>query len=710
MKKIPVNKKIFSLDELTILRSSVAHVSDSVLITDALGLSSPGPIILYVNDAFVKMTGYSSEEVIGNTPRILQGPNTDRVSLDRLKDNMAAMQPTRMELLNYKKNGEEYWSEVDVFPFANNEGVFTHWVSIQRDITEKRLAEEAIWKSELRYHTLVNQLSEGVLLVSSDYLIVTANLSACKMLGVNTEDDLIGKNIFNLDFRWIDKSYNSVKVTDHALARTFILGVVNECISYGLMDKNNDLRWVTTNSILLNNDFDSGKPVAMVCLNDITAQYEFDNKFALLSQQDALTGLPNRSFFLDCFLPSSMKVTPDDVFGVFVLDLDNFKEINDSLGHHFGDQMLRVVGNRLRNLLRSDDIVARLGGDEFGIITHACKSVDEIQVIADKINSVLSEVSEIDDHKIITSASVGVAIYPKDGQDIESLMRQADLAMYEAKKDGRSRTNFFAEVMQSNAITQIDMKNRLRRALEDGQFELHYQPRVMIATGKVCGAEALIRWRGDDGKLISPLDFIPLAEETGLIEPIGRWVLETAVNDLAIFDLAGYKDAVVSINLSPLQFQSDRLIEDLYAASLRRPDAASRIELEITESAIMKESDRALKILAAIEKIGFSVAIDDFGTGYSSLSYLQRFHVATLKIDRVFVSGLSESKENVAITKAIISLSNTLLLRTVAEGVETPEQLELLGLMGCDEYQGFFFSKPRPLHDLMSFLKSRETD
>jgi diguanylate cyclase (GGDEF)-like protein len=432
-----------------------------------------------------------------------------------------------------------------------------------------------------------------------------------------------------------------------------------------------------------------------------------DERIEYLASHDSLTNLPNREMFnglLRRTIDAAARYRRS--FAVLFIDLDRFKVINDSLGHDAGDMLLVEIGARLRNALRSSDVVARLGGDEFVVILEEAAERHEVERIAGELLSVLSQPLQLSGHECHTTASIGIATYPSDGADMQTLTKNADMAMYLAKEDGKNGFRFFTKEIKTQSIERLTLESALRRALERDQFSLHYQPKVDMASGQITGVEALLRWNHPELGLVSPGQFIPLAEETGLIVPIGRWVLEEACAQNMAWQRRGLRPVTMAVNLSPRQFADANLLHDIDEALLASGMSPVLLQLEVTESMVMRNVSRAIKVLDAIQSRGIRLAIDDFGTGYSSMSLMKQFPIDTIKIDRSFVRDLPNDSEDQAIAQAIISMGKALGMTVIAEGVETVEQQTFLRDHACDEMQGFLFSKPLPPRQLADMLRA----
>lgn len=416
-----------------------------------------------------------------------------------------------------------------------------------------------------------------------------------------------------------------------------------------------------------------------------------------VAMHDALTDLPNRVMFnhrLEQAVAQAQR--HGRMLAVMFVDLDRFKIINDTLGHEAGDHLLREVAQRLTGELRLSDIVARLGGDEFVVLLDDVADVDAVGVVADKIVNSLTSAFRIADQDVHVSASVGIAAYPADAQDMRTLMKYADIAMYRAKEQGRNNFQFYSDQISVHSFERLTLEAQLRRALERDEFVLHYQPIVEAKTGAVVGMEALVRWQQTGGDLVEPAKFIPIAEETGLIVPIGLWVLQKACEQHRKWAELGMARVRVSVNLSPRQFVHRTLVEDIVSALESAGVGGECLELEITETTVMQNAPRTIELLGQLKAKGIRIAVDDFGTGYSSLAYLKRFPIDSLKIDRSFISELPGNASDAAIAQAIVSMAHNLDLTVIAEGVETAEQIQFLREHGCDELQGYYFNKPMP--------------
>ena len=438
---------------------------------------------------------------------------------------------------------------------------------------------------------------------------------------------------------------------------------------------------------------------------DITARVQAEEELARMAHYDALTNLPNRGLLLARLTRAMGRADrADTLVAVLFLDLDQFKEINDSLGHAVGDAVLKAIAQRLEGCLRSTDTVARLGGDEFTILLENLRGTDEIAGIADKLLRAIARPAEVAGQTLHLSTSIGVTVYPRDERNADTLLRNADLAMYHAKQEGRNNVQFFSPDMSERTEQRVDLVARLRGALGRGEFALHYQPQVDVRSGTITGVEALLRWRDPERGMVPPAQFIPIAEDTGLIVPIGEWVLREACAQAQRWLAAGYGPLTVAVNLAPRQFRQKDLVATVAGILADTGLPAGCLELEITESTMMQRAEEAAACLRELHALGVRISLDDFGTGYSSLAYLHRFPVHSLKVDQTFVRDIKSDRDDAAIVSTVITLARQMKLKSLAEGVETREQLAFLRTRGCDYFQGFLFCRPLPAVDIEALL------
>jgi diguanylate cyclase (GGDEF)-like protein len=463
--------------------------------------------------------------------------------------------------------------------------------------------------------------------------------------------------------------------------------------------------WISENSRAVT-DADGSVQFFEGTVVDITERKQHDARLEYQASHDSLTGLPNRSLLRDRIEQALVKARRDGhLVAVVFVDLDHFKLINDSLGHHVGDRLLLEVADRLVACVRGHDSVARQGGDEFVLVLTEMHDENEILVIVSRLLEAISQPWIDDGQEYGLSCSVGVSCHPRDGDDPDALLRSADAAMYQAKASGRSTYHFYTPELNRAISERLELENHLRHALERDEFRVYYQPRVEVASGRIVGAEALLRWACPDRGIIPPDSFIAIAEETGLIIPIGEWILQEACRQNSAWQRAGLPRIGVSVNLSPIQFRHVGLVSSVAAALAQAELDPACLELELTESFVMHDAERINIAMQSLKALGVDIAVDDFGTGYSSLSYLKRFPVDRLKVDKSFVRDIDSDPDDAAIVRAVITLGHALGLKVVAEGVETRAHLEFLRRHGCDELQGYYFSRPVPAAEMEAMLR-----
>jgi diguanylate cyclase (GGDEF)-like protein len=505
------------------------------------------------------------------------------------------------------------------------------------------------------------------------------------------------------------------EIIQHRIASGILKGETSEKAAQQLISTLNALPTDTTVSRV--DEFADGR---LICVTrqpmagggwvathlDVTEQRLSEAKITYMAQHDALTGLPNRVVLRER-MEHALAVTRSGggpSLAVLMLDLDRFKEINDTLGHPAGDSLLQAVAARLLGCARETTLIARLGGDEFAVIDYVTNPVVEATALAEKIRKALCEPFDLGDHQVIAGTSIGIAIAPRDGIDSDEILKSADLALYSAKGGGRGAFRFFEPELDELMHARRNLEREMRDALANGEFELHYQPFVNTRTREINGFEALLRWHHPHRGLVTPAEFIPLAEETGLIVPLGEWVLRTACAEAAKWP-ANLK---IAVNLSPAQFRSKELVPVIISGLASSGIMSQRLELEVTETVIMHDSEAVFAALGQLRKLGVRIALDDFGTGYSSLSFLQKFPFDKVKIDRSFVKELTSArKEPRLIARAVVRFAVSLGKTTIAEGVETKEQLDILQAEACNEIQGYYFSRPIPASKVMQMVRRK---
>ncbi|GGP64025.1 EAL domain-containing protein [Shewanella saliphila] len=564
-----------------------------------------------------------------------------------------------------------------------------------KDITSRKLTENELKLSS----QVLFSMNEAVVVGELDYKVRSVNPAFSRITGFKHRD-VVGKHFLFLTMgKQSREFYNSVET--QLLRHKHWAGEIN----IRTRDRRGILAWLEINQVI-DNKGETSHFVAV--FTDITARKKAEEDLRVLANFDPLTGLPNRTLFQDRLNHALTKaIRAESMVALLFLDLDRFKHINDSMGHHIGDLLLKAVASRLQNSVREGDTVARLGGDEFTIILEGVAKTKAATIIAEKVLKAFQTPFLLDDKVLTISPSIGISLYPDDADDTTSLIKYADTAMYHAKSLGRNNYQFYTEKLNQYATRHVQLEAGLKKALQDNEFHLVYQPKYNVETQQIVGLEALLRWESQELGIISPVEFIPLAEETGMINQIGNWAINQACCQLALWHGQGFEHISVAVNLSARQLKAD-IISTIEVALAVSGLPAHALELELTESMIMGNPQDSVAVLSQLKALGLTIAIDDFGTGYSSLSYLKRFPIDTLKIDQEFVRDITEDPDDAAITSAIITLAHSLELNVVAEGVETQEQLNFLRDGGCDQVQGFLLSKPLTAINCLALLNQEK--
>ena len=558
-------------------------------------------------------------------------------------------------------------------------------------------------ESYFRQNAVIMEVMPEALVISGEHgRIVISNAHTEQLFGYSREE-LMGQPIEILFPERMRKAF-----ADYRDARCIASGVHAGGADPGFFARHKDGTEFPVDISLGPLKTDNGDWVIST-MRDVSERKKIESQILHQATHDALTGLPNRRLFQELLSRAMIRaVRTERIVAVMFLDLDGFKKINDTLGHEEGDKLLKVVAERLLGLLRQDDVVGRQGGDEFTILLQDVRIVQDMIQVAEKLLACIAEPLRVGAHEMHITASIGITVFPFDDNDVDSLLRNADTAMYRAKELGKNNFQFYTAEMNAAMCERMEIESGLRRALQEEQFVLHYQPQYHIASGKIVGVEALIRWYHPQQGMILPAKFIPVAEESGLIIPIGEWVLRTACGQIKRWREAGVPDLKVAVNLSARQFNQANLLHMIQGV-LEETGIDPRsgvLELELTESMVMRNVEASVATLKHLQEMGLQISIDDFGTGYSSLSYLRRFAINTLKIDQSFVRDITVDPEDAALASMIVTLGHSLKLNVLAEGVETIEQLHLLQAMGCDEAQGFYLSKPLPAEALVPLLRA----
>jgi len=564
---------------------------------------------------------------------------------------------------------------------------------LDRTLGELNAVQHSLAEQNRKLDVALTHMSQGLVMFDRSARLVLYNRRYIEMFGLSLDVVKPGLHVRDvLAHRVAAGGFLAEEVGDYIAG---LLTAVAEGRSFSRVTMLPDGRMIE----IVNQPVEGGGWVATH--EDITDRLRAEETISHLAHFDSLTDLPNRVTFYERMEAELARLRGGNTIAVLSVDVDHFKTVNDTLGHPVGDRLLQMVAQRMRHCMRDDDIVARLGGDEFAIVQVAAGRPRIITSFAARLLDALAAPYNIDGQQVIVSVSIGIALAPTDGTVPDTLMKQADLALHRAKADGGGVYRFFEAAMDARMQARRALELDLRKAIAAGDFELHYQPIVGLQTGRVTGCEALVRWNHPERGLIPPLEFIPLAEETGLIVPLGDWVLRQACSDAARWPA----DITIAVNLSPAQCKSRNLVQTVVNALASSGLAAHRLELEITELVLLEEADGAFAVLRQLREFGIRIAMDDFGTGYSSLSYLRSFPFDKIKIDQSFIRDLSAKEESVAIIRAVVGLSSSLGITTTAEGVETAEQRARLTAEGCNEAQGFLFSPPRPAREIERIIR-----
>jgi len=649
----------------------------------------------YLNPVWEQITGLKVEDTLGQ-PLLESAYADDRGIVEALiVPLLAGQEPFSQGELRLKTKDQSYrWVELVARPFGRvNEGIAGLTGTI-RNITAKRLAEEALRENEERYRRIFLNIQDVYFEASVGGILVEVSPSVENLLGYR-RDQLIGR------------LFSSICAEEGRMTEVRELLLEKKQLKDFELTLRHREGGSISCSLNVNMACDaSGKPLKLVgSIRDVTERKQAEQEIRKLAYHDTLTGLPNRSLFqdrLDQALAQAKRHGRD--LSLLFLDLDRFKDVNDTLGHASGDLLLQAVAERLRLCVRQSDTVARLGGDEFVVLLTSVKNERDGAIVAEKILEMLSEPIDLDGKAVFTSCSIGVVMSPHDGENAEALLKHADMAMYAAKDKGRNNFQFYSSEMNRNAYDRHLLEHKLRRAIEEEQFEVYYQPQWDMGSRTLIGLEALVRWMDPDEGMISPARFIPVAEESGLIRPLGEWVLRTACAQVQAWHEAGYQQVRVGVNISGRQFRQPDLVAMIDDILAETGLPAEYLELELTESYLMEDADATNRILAFLKVRGIELAIDDFGTGYSSLNYLKNFPIDRIKIDQSFVRDVTASRDDAAIVEAIIAMAESLELDVIAEGVETAEQLKFLQARGCQEMQGYFFARPMPVAEVSRYL------
>ena len=655
----------------------------------------------FVSEGCERLTGYQPEDLLFNH-RVSYESITHRDDRQRVRDGIhAALEASRRFDLEYRiihADGSIRWVWERGVGLYDRHGRLLAIEGIIQDVTARVQALHALRAAERRYHSLFENAIEGIFRSTPEGQYLDANPALAKIYGFDSQAQLIDGLRDIRTQLYVDPDRRA-EFMHLVRTRGAVAGFESQ-----VYRRDGSVIWISENARAVFSE-DGELSHFEGTVEDITERKQYEARIEQQANFDELTGLANRTL-LRQRLEQGILATAGTGgrLALLFVDLDRFKIINDSLGHQVGDELLVAMAGRLRSCARERDTVARLGGDEFVVLLSSARDLDEVRSRAEHLLEALGKPWRSPLGEFHVTSSVGVAVYPENGRDAESLLKNADAAMYRAKESGRNTLQFFTPELSARLAQRLETERRLRRALECGEFRVHYQPRVDVASGRVTGAEALVRWQPQDGPMVPPAQFIPVAEETGLIVAIGRLVLEAACRQARRWRDSGFGPQFVSVNVSPRQLRQADFVETVAQAVAQAGLVPGQLELEITEGMVMHDVPGTVEMLGRLHRLGVEIAIDDFGTGYSSLSYLKRFPVHRLKVDRSFVSDVTRDRDDAAIVRTIVALGHNLGLRVVAEGVETPEQRDFLAAMGCDEMQGYLFGRPVPAPELEAML------
>jgi diguanylate cyclase (GGDEF)-like protein/PAS domain S-box-containing protein len=659
--------------------------------------------IFWYNDRWFEYTGTKSEDMVGWGWTKVHHPDHVRRVVDSLGQSFRTGEAWEDTFPLRDRHGNYRWFLSRAVPIRDSEGKVSRWFGTNTDISDSKILEEALFVEKERAQVTLKCIGDAVICTDISGNITLLNLAAERMTGWSWQE-AAGRPLAEV-FRIVDGVTRQLAPDPMEMA----------------VGQNRTVA-LTANCVLLSRDGsefpieDSAAPIhsrigviigAVIVFHDVSATRTMSLQMVYSAQHDLVTNLPNRSLLNDRLAQSiAMGLRNNRSVAVLFLDLDHFKYINDSLGHAIGDQLLQCVSKRLQSSVRGSDTVSRQGGDEFVILLSEITLPEHAATIANKILHSLSLPCSIDGHDLHIDGSIGISIYPADGEDAETLIKNADTAMYCAKESGRNNFQFFTAEMNLKSVQRQSLESSLRRAIERNEFLLHYQPKVNLVTGEITGVEALIRWQQPDRGLVPPAKFVPIAEDCGLILPIGRWVLREACRQASEWQAASLPFKRISVNVSAAEFRDKSFVERVETTLAETGLDARYLDLELTEGVLMADAESTGAILQDLKDIGVHLAVDDFGTGYSSLSYLRQFPIDVLKIDQSFVRQITADPDDSTIVSAIIDMGKNLKQRVIAEGIETQAQLAFLQAHHCAEGQGYLFSRPLPATEFAELLQT----
>ena len=678
------------------LQSAALHAAaNAIVITDYKGT------IVWVNRAFTALTGYTEKEVLGKNPRVLKSGKQPEAYYAQLWSTISSGKVWQGELINQRKDGTTYTEEMTITPVTRDTGnpANRYFIAIKQDITQRKRAEESLLFKTALLEAQAETTIDGILVVDESDHIILANKQFGAQFGI--PDELLMAQ---------DDQIVLVHVVSKVESPDAFVEKVRHLYSHREEKSRDEFR--LKNGKIFDRysaplvDSKGGYRGRIWYFRDITERKLAEERVQFLAYYDALTGLPNRTLLKDRLSKALARARRHQgKVALLFLDLDQFKNINDSLGHAVGDLFLQGVAERLKKWGREQDTVARIGGDEFLLVLTDVKDIPDAAVAAERLMDTMTPSFVVQDRSISVGCSLGISIFPDHGADPETLIMHADSAMYCAKDSGRNNFTFFTENMNTQAAERLTLESSLRLALDKNQLFLMYQPQMEIATGRIVGLEALLRWQHPELGLVPPDKFIRIAENSGMILPIGEWVLTTACRQAKKWQVEGLPAVSVAVNVSAVQIRQKGFCELVRKILHETGLAPQYLELELTESLLLANADLVLSVVQELAAIGLKLAIDDFGTGYSSFSYLKQFRASKLKIDRSLITEVAVKADDAAITAAIISMAKSLNLKVIAEGVEDEAQMSFLRSHQCDEIQGYYFSKPLTAEDAARKLR-----
>lgn len=681
--------------ELKVVLRELADVKYALDQSTILAITDHRGIILRANEQFCRISKYSRSELIGQDHRLLNSGHHPRSFFKQMWKCIGSGQVWRGEICNRAKDGSLYWVDTTIVPFVDTKGKIYQYVSIRNDITARKHMEEEVRKSEELYRLIAENTSDiiSIVNVEGDFLYLSPAHKAV------FDHDVPDERFHNL-FEWIVEDDRDIMA--FAIQHTYSTRK-EYTVECRIQTSRKETIWTESKINPIVDELGNVSKLLFVT-RDITDRKQSEELIHHLAYHDALTDLPNRRMYTQHLSREIMQAKRfQSNLAVLFLDLDRFKDVNDSFGHDVGDLLLVEAANRLKACLRPNDVAARLGGDEFTVLLSQLTDREEAAALANRIMEALQRPFILQDHSFNVSCSIGIALYPQDGDNADDLLKRADTALYTVKSRGKNGYDFFDPTMEAKSLERILMENELRKAIEQEQFQIYYQPKIDIATDTLTGMEALVRWVHPELGVIPPNRFIPIAEETGMIIALGEWILRQACRQNKIWHDQGYL-LKVSVNLSARQIYQKDLVEMIKQILAETELAAEWLELEITESIFVK-MEEATAVLQQIRDIGIHISIDDFGTGYSSFSYIKSLPVDTIKIDASFIRDIHHNQESQAIVKAIVTIAQSLNMNVIAEGIELNDQAAALQQNGCDHGQGYLFSRPLATDDFERYLR-----